>query len=746
LPASLLQETGRWQMSFVPEQEDVAAVTLYAMNDGTHLYLAIDNPNDTTDDSWDQAGVYFDDNPLPSDGQWTNTICGNQDGEGNFWVMTDTVKYREWIVGPTTCDVIDPAPGTLGAVGHSSGHAQAEVAMDLTLSALRAAPGDTINMRLWIYDYSTGSFGGVWPPNSSYLDPSTYGPLTLDSGSGTQPPAAPSNLSATAVSQTQINLSWTDNSSNEDGFKIERSPDGTSGWTQIATVGANTTTYSNTSLACNTTYHYRVRAYEGSDNSGYSNTDSATTDACGGCEDTYEPDNAYSEANVIAANGVAQTHNFHVAGDIDWVKFTATAGRVYTITTSNLDSGNDTYLYLHDTDGTTVLESNDDCPGGGLESCINNWTAPSNATYYVKVHQYYSSGGCTGYGYDLGVVGSSSSGAPPAAPSNLSATAVSQTQINLSWTDNSSNEDGFEIERSPNGTSSWTQIATPVANTTSYSNTGLLCNTTYYYRVRAYNGSGYSSYSNASATTSTCGSCEDTYEPDNEYTAAELITVNGAAQTHNFHVAGDEDWVQFTALASKPYTITTSNLDSGNDTYLYLYDTDGTTVLESNDDCKGSTTLLDLSSCINNWSAPVDGTYYVKVRYYDNSEGGCAGYGYDLAISDGASPAAPGWLTATPVSQDEIDLTWTDNSDNEDGFNIERSSGTSGWTEIATVGANTATYADSNDLSPNTTYNYRVNAYNGSGYSHYSNTASTAISASVSSSSVYLPLIMRNSQ
>ena len=53
------------------------------------------------------------------------------------------------------------------------------------------------------------------------------------------PTAAPSGLSATALSRSQIGLSWTDNASNEAGFRIERSPNGSSDWRQVATVGAN---------------------------------------------------------------------------------------------------------------------------------------------------------------------------------------------------------------------------------------------------------------------------------------------------------------------------------------------------------------------------------------------------------------------------------------------------------------------------------------------------------------------------
>jgi 3-mercaptopyruvate sulfurtransferase SseA len=78
------------------------------------------------------------------------------------------------------------------------------------------------------------------------------------------------------VSSSQINLSWTDNSNNETGFKVERSKNGR-GFSQIATVGANVTTYTDTGLKASTTYRYRVRAYNAGGNSTYSNIASATT-------------------------------------------------------------------------------------------------------------------------------------------------------------------------------------------------------------------------------------------------------------------------------------------------------------------------------------------------------------------------------------------------------------------------------------------------------------------------------------
>jgi hypothetical protein len=114
------------------------------------------------------------------------------------------------------------------------------------------------------------------------------------------PPAAPSGLTATAASTTQINLTWTDNSSNETGFKIERKTGAGGTYAQIATVGASVTTYSNTGLAIGTNYFYRVRATNGGGDSAYSNAASATTLT------TLWPDNAVP-AIPDTLDGVAST-------------------------------------------------------------------------------------------------------------------------------------------------------------------------------------------------------------------------------------------------------------------------------------------------------------------------------------------------------------------------------------------------------------------------------------------------------
>jgi len=94
-------------------------------------------------------------------------------------------------------------------------------------------------------------------------------------------PAAPSGLSATTASSSEIDLSWTDNSSDETGFKIERKT-GSGGTYQIDTVGADVTSYSSTGLTASTTYYYRVRAYNSNGDSNYSSEEYATTSAASG--------------------------------------------------------------------------------------------------------------------------------------------------------------------------------------------------------------------------------------------------------------------------------------------------------------------------------------------------------------------------------------------------------------------------------------------------------------------------------
>jgi len=104
-----------------------------------------------------------------------------------------------------------------------------------------------------------------------------YGASTIVRGSMPHYPLAPSGLKAMGVTTSRIDLSWTDNSSNESGFHIERSPNGSSSWLQVGTVGANVEAWSNTGLPLATTYYYRVQSFNSTDSSPYSNIAGART-------------------------------------------------------------------------------------------------------------------------------------------------------------------------------------------------------------------------------------------------------------------------------------------------------------------------------------------------------------------------------------------------------------------------------------------------------------------------------------
>jgi len=122
--------------------------------------------------------------------------------------------------------------------------------------------------------------GGMSPPTFPVnTDIGTvYGEYyALGDGSTPTTPSAPSSLTAVAISSDQIDLVWTDNATDENGFDIERSTDGVN-FAVIASTSANVTVFSDTGLAANTTYSYRVSAFNSNGSSTTSNTASATTD------------------------------------------------------------------------------------------------------------------------------------------------------------------------------------------------------------------------------------------------------------------------------------------------------------------------------------------------------------------------------------------------------------------------------------------------------------------------------------
>ncbi|VGO15085.1 hypothetical protein PDESU_03665 [Pontiella desulfatans] len=124
----------------------------------------------------------------------------------------------------------------------------------------------------------------------------------------------------------------------------------------------------------------------------------------------------------------------------------------------------------------------------------------------------------------------------PDAPTNLAVTVVSGAELQLSWADSSSNEDGFKIERK-SGTNSFLQIDSTAANVTTYSDTGLIKGMLYTYRVRAYNSIGDSFYTGEASAVPDgnllpqADAGTDQTVTDDDYSGAEPVILDGAGST-----------------------------------------------------------------------------------------------------------------------------------------------------------------------------------------------------------------------
>lgn len=116
-----------------------------------------------------------------------------------------------------------------------------------------------------------------WADNARSLNDAAPTVATWREGLAETPPDAPSGLAAAALSHERIDLTWAENATNEDGIRLERSGDG-SDFSEIATLAPNATGFTDTGLAAETTYYYRVAAFNGAGTSASSNDAWATTE------------------------------------------------------------------------------------------------------------------------------------------------------------------------------------------------------------------------------------------------------------------------------------------------------------------------------------------------------------------------------------------------------------------------------------------------------------------------------------
>ena len=293
------------------------------------------------------------------------------------------------------------------------------------------------------------------------------------------PPAAPQGLAAIAGDR-QITLKWRQNTEADFlRYRIYRgtSPNPTTKVDSTNSIADTTKTFAG--LSNGTKYYFRLTAVDQNLNqSGFSNEVSATP--------TLIDLSPAPPKNLTATAGDKQiTLKWDANSELDLLRY-----RIYGGIAPNPTTAIDSVLAAL---GTTKIITG-----------LNNGTK-----YYFRLTAVDLLLNVSGYSNEVSATPTTGPAAPNA-PTNLAATPVSSTQINLTWSDNSSNETSFEIERKTGAGGAYAVIATRPGDASTgadnYSNTGLSPNTAYFYRVRAVLNTVtpilYSNYSNEiSATT-----------------------------------------------------------------------------------------------------------------------------------------------------------------------------------------------------------------------------------------------------
>lgn len=367
--------------------------------------------------------------PTPSNGTtFTTTQVATHSTQGNCWIIILGKVYN-------VTSFISSHPGGVSAIVSRCG-TDATTAFTTSAGHAHSSYAYSLLPTYYVGDVGTG---------------------TVPVANDTTAPTVPIGLTATVISSSQINLSWTASTDTNgvSGYKIFR------GGVQIGTSAS--INYSDTGLSASTAYSYTVSAYDAnSNNSAQSTSKSATTQAG---TPTPTSGGTYTTAEVT-------THNVQTNC---WIIILS---KVYNVTSfiSSHPGGVSAIRTRCGTDATTAFTTN----AGHAHSSYAYSLLP---TYFVG---------------DLGT-GTVQNGdtQAPTVPTNLSATAISSSQINLSWTASTDNTGvtGYRIYR--NGT----QLTTTTG--TSYSNTGLGANTSYSYTVLAYDAAGNLSAQSTSASATT---------------------------------------------------------------------------------------------------------------------------------------------------------------------------------------------------------------------------------------------------
>lgn len=333
------------------------------------------------------------------------------------------------------------------------------------------------------------------------------------------PAAGPSGFTATLQPGYKVNLSWSDNATNETGYRIESSLDAIT-FLPRATVAANVTAYTDSLLSTGTNFIYRVRAVNAT---GASVADTSavvtTAPAATGTDITNFADaEVRDQYNTTGAEGMDKVADNSIYSKylawapVTWVRYYLPAGAV--ATAYSITSAND--AVERDPKNWIFQGSNDSNTWTDLQVQTNQLftTRFKKRTYILSntaSYQYYrlkittNNGGAITqlaeleiFGTGAGVVDSLA----PAAPAGFTTQAVSGNQIILNWQDNAATETSYRLERTTD-TLNWEDAFVLPANTSRYFSLDLSPLTTYYYRVRAENENGVSAWVTGSNTTLT---------------------------------------------------------------------------------------------------------------------------------------------------------------------------------------------------------------------------------------------------
>ena len=348
--------------------------------------------------------------------------------------------------------------------------------------------------------------------------------------------------------------------------------------------------------------------------------------------DSYEADDTPATAREID-NGQTQTRNIHVAGNVDWAQFTIGPYGASNVLIETAGPSGDTEMWLYGLDNSaTLIAYNDD--GNGLWSVIRTNSLPAGK-YYIKVTEYRNDGMIRSYTLRASWLNRPDSYEADDTPATAKVITNGVTQIrninvvsNADWakfTIESNGASNVRIETGgPSGdtvmwlygpnneaielaynddtstTSRWSLITLPALGAG-----------TYYIKVEDYRNDDVIPSYTLRASWVNGGISPDVYEADNTAATAKLIA-NGATQTRNIHLVGDEDWVKFTIGPLMGINVRIETGGAGNyDTKLWLYAPDGTTLIASNDDSSGLWSMVTVP-------ALGPGTYYILVQDYAN--------------------------------------------------------------------------------------------------------------------------------